>query len=170
MILIPELMYTSRNTLVPSTCVWRILLRYFFRCVSFLCTEFLYQCAELPNVGPITVRDIEMALKNTRPSAHLHAPRYDKFNSDYGSQVLQWRHQLYPLPFFIIPLLFSWASQQYASADVNLWTCRFCEMYDYVVLCAFSFGTSLSNESSLLNFHFGFPSLSLSRLRMSRDK
>ncbi|XP_009786499.1 uncharacterized protein [Nicotiana sylvestris] len=44
---------------------------------------------ELPNVGPITVRDIEMALKNTRPSAHLHAPRYDKFNSDYGSQVLQ---------------------------------------------------------------------------------
>lgn len=44
---------------------------------------------ELPNVGPITVTDIEMALKNTRPSAHLNAPRYDKFNSDYGSHVLQ---------------------------------------------------------------------------------
>lgn len=44
---------------------------------------------ELPNVGPVTVRDIEMALKNTRPSAHLHAPRYDKFNSDYGSHLLQ---------------------------------------------------------------------------------
>ncbi|KAK4361342.1 hypothetical protein RND71_020294 [Anisodus tanguticus] len=44
---------------------------------------------ELPNVGPITVRDIEMALQNTRPSAHIHAPRYDKFNSDYGSHVLQ---------------------------------------------------------------------------------
>ncbi|PHT90015.1 Katanin p60 ATPase-containing subunit A-like 2 [Capsicum annuum] len=44
---------------------------------------------ELPNVGPVTVTDIEMALKNTRPSAHLHAPRYDKFNSDYGSHLLQ---------------------------------------------------------------------------------
>ncbi|XP_009802145.1 uncharacterized protein LOC107799024 [Nicotiana tabacum] len=44
---------------------------------------------ELPKVGHITERDIEMALKNTRPSAHLHAHRYDKFNSDYGSQVLQ---------------------------------------------------------------------------------
>nr|XP_016477569.1 PREDICTED: katanin p60 ATPase-containing subunit A-like 2 [Nicotiana tabacum] len=43
---------------------------------------------ELPKVGQITERDIEMALKNTRPSAHLHAHRYDKFNSDYGSQVL----------------------------------------------------------------------------------
>ncbi|KAJ8533546.1 hypothetical protein K7X08_006870 [Anisodus acutangulus] len=44
---------------------------------------------ELPKVGQVTERDIEMALKNTRPSAHLHAHRYDKFNSDYGSQVLQ---------------------------------------------------------------------------------
>ncbi|XP_060179078.1 uncharacterized protein LOC132609218 [Lycium barbarum] len=44
---------------------------------------------ELPKVGRITERDIEMALNNTRPSAHLHAHRYDKFNSDYGSQVLQ---------------------------------------------------------------------------------
>ncbi|XP_019224267.1 PREDICTED: katanin p60 ATPase-containing subunit A-like 2 [Nicotiana attenuata] len=44
---------------------------------------------ELPKVGQITERDIQMALKNTRPSAHLHAHRYDKFNSDYGSQVLQ---------------------------------------------------------------------------------
>ncbi|CAI9089716.1 OLC1v1024343C8 [Oldenlandia corymbosa var. corymbosa] len=44
---------------------------------------------ELPKVGPITPRDIEAALKNTRPSAHLHAHRYDKFNEDYGSQILQ---------------------------------------------------------------------------------
>ncbi|XP_060975031.1 uncharacterized protein LOC115697898 isoform X1 [Cannabis sativa] len=45
--------------------------------------------AELPKVGPITHEDIEAALKNTRPSAHLHAHRYEKFNSDYGSQILQ---------------------------------------------------------------------------------
>ncbi|XP_030480928.2 uncharacterized protein LOC115697898 isoform X2 [Cannabis sativa] len=44
---------------------------------------------ELPKVGPITHEDIEAALKNTRPSAHLHAHRYEKFNSDYGSQILQ---------------------------------------------------------------------------------
>nr|XP_043620596.1 katanin p60 ATPase-containing subunit A-like 2 isoform X2 [Erigeron canadensis] len=44
---------------------------------------------ELPKVGPIKHEDIQMAIKNTRPSAHLHAPRYDKFNSDYGSQILQ---------------------------------------------------------------------------------
>lgn len=44
---------------------------------------------ELPIVGPITHEDIEVALRNTRPSAHLHAHRYDKFNEDYGSQVLQ---------------------------------------------------------------------------------
>ncbi|XP_031110266.1 katanin p60 ATPase-containing subunit A-like 2 isoform X1 [Ipomoea triloba] len=44
---------------------------------------------ELPKVGPITERDIDVALRNTRPSAHLHAHRYDKFNDDYGSQVLQ---------------------------------------------------------------------------------
>lgn len=44
---------------------------------------------ELPIVGPITHGDIEVALTNTRPSAHLHAHRYDKFNSDYGSQILQ---------------------------------------------------------------------------------
>ncbi|VFQ58795.1 unnamed protein product [Cuscuta campestris] len=44
---------------------------------------------ELPKVGPITEGDIKVALKNTRPSAHLHAHRYDKFNDDYGSQVLQ---------------------------------------------------------------------------------
>ncbi|KAK4781345.1 hypothetical protein SAY86_015447 [Trapa natans] len=43
---------------------------------------------ELPKVGPIRSGDIEAALKNTRPSAHLHAHRYDKFNSDYGSQIL----------------------------------------------------------------------------------
>ncbi|CAK9166366.1 unnamed protein product [Ilex paraguariensis] len=44
---------------------------------------------DLPIVGPITHEDIEMALKNTRPSAHLHAHRYEKFNTDYGSQIFQ---------------------------------------------------------------------------------
>ncbi|KAL6333460.1 hypothetical protein AAG906_028645 [Vitis piasezkii] len=44
---------------------------------------------ELPKVGPIKHDDIETALKNTRPSAHLHVHRYDKFNTDYGSQILQ---------------------------------------------------------------------------------
>ncbi|XP_043687329.1 katanin p60 ATPase-containing subunit A-like 2 [Telopea speciosissima] len=44
---------------------------------------------ELPKVGPIRHEDIEIALKNTRPSAHLHAQRYEKFNADYGSQILQ---------------------------------------------------------------------------------
>ncbi|KAM0054749.1 putative microtubule-severing ATPase [Helianthus debilis subsp. tardiflorus] len=44
---------------------------------------------ELPKVGPIKHEDIEMAIRNTRPSAHLHTPRYEKFNSDYGSQILQ---------------------------------------------------------------------------------
>ncbi|CAH9114293.1 unnamed protein product [Cuscuta epithymum] len=44
---------------------------------------------ELPKVGPITERDIKVALSNTRPSAHLHAHRYNKFNDDYGSQVVQ---------------------------------------------------------------------------------
>ncbi|KAL8130326.1 hypothetical protein V2J09_019481 [Rumex salicifolius] len=43
---------------------------------------------ELPAVGPIKPEDIETALKNTRPSAHLHAHRYEKFNEDYGSQIL----------------------------------------------------------------------------------
>ncbi|OEL19317.1 Ubiquitin-conjugating enzyme E2 36 [Dichanthelium oligosanthes] len=42
---------------------------------------------ELPEVGPVTTDDIELALRNTRPSAHLHAHRYDKFNQDYGSHV-----------------------------------------------------------------------------------
>ncbi|CAN1145793.1 Katanin p60 ATPase-containing subunit A-like 2 [Linum perenne] len=44
---------------------------------------------KLPQVGPITGEDVETALKNTRPSAHLHAHRYEKFNADYGSQILQ---------------------------------------------------------------------------------
>lgn len=44
---------------------------------------------ELPKVGPIMPDDVEAALKNTRPSAHLHAHRYEKFNADYGSQLLQ---------------------------------------------------------------------------------
>ncbi|XP_044495238.1 katanin p60 ATPase-containing subunit A-like 2 isoform X1 [Mangifera indica] len=44
---------------------------------------------ELPKVGPIRAEDIETALKNTRPSAHLYKHRYEKFNADYGSQILQ---------------------------------------------------------------------------------
>ncbi|XP_057996404.1 uncharacterized protein LOC110641803 isoform X3 [Hevea brasiliensis] len=44
---------------------------------------------ELPEVGPITPEDVETALKNTRPSAHLHAHRYEQFNADYGSQIVQ---------------------------------------------------------------------------------
>lgn len=44
---------------------------------------------ELPEVGPILQEDIQIALRNTRPSAHLHAHRYEKFNTDYGSQILQ---------------------------------------------------------------------------------
>ncbi|KAF9588724.1 hypothetical protein IFM89_015161 [Coptis chinensis] len=44
---------------------------------------------ELPKVGPIKHEDIETALRNTRPSAHLHAHRYDKFNADYGSHIVQ---------------------------------------------------------------------------------
>ncbi|CAJ1935765.1 unnamed protein product [Sphenostylis stenocarpa] len=44
---------------------------------------------ELPKVGPIRAEDIETALRNTRPSAHLHAHKYDKFNADYGSQIIQ---------------------------------------------------------------------------------
>lgn len=44
---------------------------------------------ELPKVGPVTYNDIEVALRNTRPSAHLLAARYEKFNADYGSQILQ---------------------------------------------------------------------------------
>ncbi|KAH6815196.1 P-loop containing nucleoside triphosphate hydrolases superfamily protein [Perilla frutescens var. frutescens] len=45
--------------------------------------------AELPKVGPITHGDIEVALRNLRPSAHLHAHRYEKCNDDYASQILQ---------------------------------------------------------------------------------
>ncbi|KAJ8616649.1 hypothetical protein MRB53_036021 [Persea americana] len=44
---------------------------------------------ELPGLGPVTREDIETALRNTRPSAHLHAHRYDKFNADYGSQIVR---------------------------------------------------------------------------------
>ncbi|KAK9150947.1 hypothetical protein Syun_009256 [Stephania yunnanensis] len=44
---------------------------------------------ELPVIGPIEHEDVETALRNTRPSAHLHAHRYEKFNNDYGSQILQ---------------------------------------------------------------------------------
>ncbi|KAK9174667.1 hypothetical protein WN944_029704 [Citrus x changshan-huyou] len=44
---------------------------------------------ELPQLGPIRPEDVEIALKNTRPSAHLHAHRYEKLNVDYGSEILQ---------------------------------------------------------------------------------
>ncbi|CAH8333210.1 unnamed protein product [Eruca vesicaria subsp. sativa] len=44
---------------------------------------------ELPEVGPILPEDIDRALSNTRPSAHLHAHLYDKFNDDYGSHILK---------------------------------------------------------------------------------
>ncbi|XP_020523295.1 katanin p60 ATPase-containing subunit A-like 2 isoform X2 [Amborella trichopoda] len=43
---------------------------------------------ELPGVCPVRPEDVETALRNTRPSAHLDANRYDKFNADYGSQIL----------------------------------------------------------------------------------
>ncbi|KAG0459808.1 hypothetical protein HPP92_022936 [Vanilla planifolia] len=43
---------------------------------------------ELPAIGPVTPEDVDVALRNTRPSAHLNAHRYEKFNQDYGSQIL----------------------------------------------------------------------------------
>uniref|UniRef100_A0A7N0TLD8 AAA+ ATPase domain-containing protein n=1 Tax=Kalanchoe fedtschenkoi TaxID=63787 RepID=A0A7N0TLD8_KALFE len=43
---------------------------------------------ELPKVGPILPDDIDIALRNTRPSAHLLVHRYDKFNMEYGSQLV----------------------------------------------------------------------------------
>lgn len=43
----------------------------------------------LPELGPITPDDILIALKTTRPSAHLSAGRYTQFDNDYGSQALQ---------------------------------------------------------------------------------
>ncbi|GMH20791.1 hypothetical protein Nepgr_022633 [Nepenthes gracilis] len=44
---------------------------------------------ELPPVGPISNEDIDLALRNTRPSAHLQAHRYEKFNDDYGSHAVR---------------------------------------------------------------------------------
>ncbi|KAJ1688387.1 hypothetical protein LUZ63_019777 [Rhynchospora breviuscula] len=44
---------------------------------------------ELPEVGVVTPDDVELALRNTRPSAHLHAHRYEQFNQDYGSHVIK---------------------------------------------------------------------------------
>ncbi|KAL9437107.1 hypothetical protein AB3S75_023029 [Citrus x aurantiifolia] len=49
---------------------------------------------ELPQLGPIRPEDVEIALKNTRPSAHLHAHRYKKLNADYGSEILQCRYSI----------------------------------------------------------------------------
>ncbi|CAN6444566.1 unnamed protein product [Victoria cruziana] len=43
---------------------------------------------EDPEVGPVIREDVELALRNTRPSAHLHAHRYTKFNNDYGTQLI----------------------------------------------------------------------------------
>ncbi|TXG47925.1 hypothetical protein EZV62_027219 [Acer yangbiense] len=48
-----------------------------------------FETYKLPPVGPIKPDDIDTALKNTRPSAHLNFHRYEKFNDDYGSQILQ---------------------------------------------------------------------------------
>ncbi|KAF2609523.1 hypothetical protein F2Q70_00008335, partial [Brassica cretica] len=52
-------------------------------------TEELVPEDELPKVGAILPEDIDRALSNTRPSAHLHAHFYDKFNDDYGSHILK---------------------------------------------------------------------------------
>jgi katanin p60 ATPase-containing subunit A1 len=52
-----------------------------------------FSCAQLPEVDPLKPEDIELALRNTRPSAHLDAHRYEKFNQDYGSQVLCSEHK-----------------------------------------------------------------------------
>lgn len=42
----------------------------------------------LPEMGPITPDDVLVALKTTRPSAHLQAARYAQFDNDFGSQAL----------------------------------------------------------------------------------
>jgi len=42
---------------------------------------------DLPSIGPVTSDDIILALKITRPSAHLNENRYQKFNDEYGSQA-----------------------------------------------------------------------------------
>lgn len=46
-----------------------------------------YFLADHPPVGPVTWKDVEVALKSTRPSAHLYSHRYEKFNEDYGSLI-----------------------------------------------------------------------------------
>ncbi|KAH7440246.1 hypothetical protein KP509_04G098000 [Ceratopteris richardii] len=40
---------------------------------------------DMPEMGPVTQEDVDVALKITRPSAHLLASRYQKFNEEYGS-------------------------------------------------------------------------------------
>ncbi|KAF3794655.1 Katanin p60 ATPase-containing subunit A-like 2 [Nymphaea thermarum] len=50
--------------------------------------ETSHTLGEDPEVGPVIREDVELALRNTRPSAHLHAHRYEKFNDDYGTQLL----------------------------------------------------------------------------------
>jgi len=42
----------------------------------------------LPEMGPITPDDVLVALKTTRPSAHLQAARYAQFDNDFGSQAM----------------------------------------------------------------------------------
>lgn len=64
-----------------ATC-WTILIQ------SILTSPLCFSFSELPAVGPVTPQDIEVALKNTRPSAHLRAHRYEQFNDDYGSQII----------------------------------------------------------------------------------
>ncbi|EPS68723.1 hypothetical protein M569_06044, partial [Genlisea aurea] len=57
------------------------------RLMSFLDEnpEVVVDEEEFPAVGAVTYEDVEAALRNTRPSAHLNAHRYQKFNEDYGS-------------------------------------------------------------------------------------
>lgn len=43
---------------------------------------------ELPQMGPVTSDDVLIALSTTRPSAHLQADRYNKFDHDFGSQAV----------------------------------------------------------------------------------
>lgn len=43
----------------------------------------------LPELGPISRDDVLVALKTTRPSAHLSASRYTQFDNDFGSKAFQ---------------------------------------------------------------------------------
>lgn len=58
------------------------------RLMSLLEVDGEHADGALPEMGPVTRDDVEVALKTTRPSAHLLAARYQKFNDEYGSQSL----------------------------------------------------------------------------------